>query len=382
LTDAMRGLRIGLVIGQLHRGGAETQLVALAEGLKRDHDMEPVVYCLSRVTEPNGPRLQRAGVTVHAFSRRGLSRLTRPWRLRRSLSRDRIDVVNAHLLGPTVQTSVAILGTGMPFVSSYWSADLVRPAIWKRLESWAMGATDLVTANSRAGSDFVHSYYGVPSAKLRLISSGVTLAGLPARAEARRSLGLPEDAPVVLGLFRLSPEKELDLFCRVVEGALGDLPGSTCLIAGDGPLRGWLEERVRGSSHRQCFRLLGPSDEVPTLLAAADLMLLTSRFEGMPSAVLEAMAAALPVVATRVGDVPRLVENGESGFLLPSGDEAGLLRGCREILESPALRRRMGERALALARSRFSMENMIDGYARVYRDVSRRARAPAAAAGS
>ena len=195
-----------------------------------------------------------------------------------------------------------------------------------------------------AGRSFACRYYDLAAERIRFVPNGVESIGatLPDRAESRRGLGLEHDAAVVLGLFRLSPEKDLETFCAAAERALEGLPGALFLVAGDGPLRGWLERRAAAASRPDLFQVLGPRDDVPRLLAAADVMLMTSLSEGMPNGVLEAMAAGLPVVATAVGGVPDLVEEARTGNLLKPGDADGLAAACRALLDDRATRQAMG----------------------------------------
>jgi glycosyltransferase involved in cell wall biosynthesis len=236
------------------------------------------------------------------------------------------------------------------------------------MERWALRRAAIITVNSTAAIGFLGRYYGQAASKIRYIPNGVDpLSGrLPERNRAREELGLHPTAPVLLGLFRLSPEKELDLFCSVAEAAFENLPDGRCLIAGDGPLREWLRERVSRSSNRELFRLMGPRDDVSLLLAAADALMLTSRSEGMPNSVLEAMSAGLPVVATRVGGLVDLVEEGATGYLRELDDRAGLISACRSLLLDAAARERMGTRAMSRVESEFSVESMVEAYERLY----------------
>jgi len=362
--------RIGLVIGQLHRGGGENQLAKLALGLKRGSRFEPWVYCLSDIIEPHGPILQEHGLQLRVLPHRNRGKLARALELRRLLRSDGISIAHAFLLGPSLHAALAVSGSTI-FMSSIRTAEWKRPALKRRMERWALNRAAMVTVNSTAALSFVGSYYGVPAGKMRFIPNGVEPLGerLPGRREARQQLGLHPTAPVLLGLFRLSPEKELKLFCDVAETAFEGIPDGQCLIAGDGPERKWLEDRVARSPRQNLFSLLGARDDVPRLLAAADLLMLTSRSEGMPNSVLEAMSAGLPVVATRVGGLPDIVEQGVTGHLREAGDRVGLAAACRELLVDKERRVSMGLRAREAAEQRFSVECMVEAYETIYREL-------------
>jgi len=369
--STMTELSIGLVIGQLHRGGAETQLVKLALGL-HERDVRVVVYCLSNVTEPHADVLTRAGILVRTLPDLPLGTSPRWLRLRKQVREDQVQIIHSFLLGPAVHTAIALLGIRRTaFIASNRTCDMQRPLMRRLLEAWALRRASMVTVNSTPAIEFTGNYYFLRKSKIKFIANGVgPLSDLmPSRKEARESLNLRPDAQVILGLFRLSPEKELEVFCRTVERTFKDLPSAQCLIAGDGPLREWLEKRIADSPIRTQFRLLGPRDDVPTLLAAVDLLLLTSSFEGMPNGVLEAMSAGLPVVATHVGGLVDLVEPGKTGHLCPAGDRDKLASACMVLLQDPARAREMGRQASTQCKERFGVEKMVQTYLDLYRDL-------------
>jgi len=366
----VREPRVGLVIGQLHRGGAEKQLTALAVGLQRSRAARPVVFCLSRVLEPYGGVLRDAGVALHSFSQRGVDKVGRVPALARRFSAEGIELIQAFLMGPTVLCALANLRRRRPFVASYRNSEQFRPPFRRRLESWALGRCDAVTTNARTALGFVQRYYGVPGERLRYIPNGVdTDAQLPPRDDARRCLDIPLEAQVILGLNRLAPQKNLELFCDTAEQVLAGHAAGLCVIAGDGPRRDWLRRRVARSSRPQQFRLLGATDAVGPLLAAADLLLLTSSFEGSPNAVLEALAAGLPVVATAAGDVPELVQDGQSGFVRAIDDGQGLVESCRFLLAHRDAASAFGRRGRQRVVAEFSMERMVERHAELYRSL-------------
>jgi len=343
--------------------------VRLALELAR-RDWRVRVYCLSRVTAPHDETLRQAGIPLRTFGGRGKQLVTRVRGLRRATIEDGIDVAHSFLVGPTVLTAMALgwKRDDPVFVASNRSQNAGR-TFWRRaLEGWALRRAAQVTVNYEAGIGFTNDFYGVPRSDITVISNGVENFStvLPTRSAARESLDLPADAPVLLGLFRLSEEKNLDVFCRTVERTFAEIGPGVCLIAGDGPLRQMLEERIAASPWRDAFRLLGPSDQVPTLLAAADAMLLTSSFEGMPNGIMEAMSAGLPVVATNVGGLPDLVEDGSTGFLCPPSDVEALARACATLLGDDGLRRRIGAQARTRMHSEFSIDTMVDKHCTLY----------------
>lgn len=184
------------------------------------------------------------------------------------------------------------------------------------------GAADVVVAVSAAVADRLRAA-GLYDTRIAVLRNAVTPPVLPARADARRALGLPDDVGVALCAARLVPQKRHDVLLDAWRAVRG---GPVLLLAGDGPLRAGLEERVADLGDR--VRFLGARDDMPTLLAAADVAVLTSDWEGLPMVVLEAMAAGLPVVATDVDGVrealgPR-ADAPAAGLLVPPGDPAAV----------------------------------------------------------
>jgi glycosyltransferase involved in cell wall biosynthesis len=151
------------------------------------------------------------------------------------------------------------------------------------------------------------------------------------------------------------------------------------VLVGDGPERQAIEELVRRERLASHVRLLGLRSDVPRLLAAADVFLLTSLSEGIPLTVIEAMAAGLPVVSTRAGGVGEVVDDGRSGLLAAVGDDAVLAEHLLRLARDPALRRRLGSSGRERARAFFSERLMHARYVELYQDACLQERAKPAA---
>jgi glycosyltransferase involved in cell wall biosynthesis len=180
--------------------------------------------------------------------------------------------------------------------------------------------------------------------------------------------------PLVVSVGRLAAPKDAVTLVR----ALAALPGGrfTGLIVGDGPDRPAVEEEVRRLGVQDTVELAGTRDDVPELLARADVFVLSSRSEGAPMSILEAMAAGLPVVATRVGGVDELVADGDTGMLVPPGDAAALSAALGLLIADPALRRRLGEAGRERVRRRFDVREQRRAHLAAYSAELRRRGAP------
>jgi glycosyltransferase involved in cell wall biosynthesis len=186
---------------------------------------------------------------------------------------------------------------------------------------------------------------------------------------ARAALDLEADAPVALCLARLSPEKDVGNFLEAA--ALLPEAGARFLVAGDGPLLPTLRHQIAFLGLEGRATLLGRRDGVPTLLAAADLLCLPSREEGLSLAALEAMAAGLPLVATRVGGLPEAVEDGKTGLLVPPRDPSALAGALARLLTDPARARAMGAAGRARAAACFTRDRMLQATHAVYEAAQR-----------
>jgi glycosyltransferase involved in cell wall biosynthesis len=186
------------------------------------------------------------------------------------------------------------------------------------------------------------------------------------RSTIRRSLKIPSDAPVMISVACLKPQKApLDLI-GVARYVQTHLPDAHLLIVGDGELRPQVEAAIEAASLDDHVRLLGWRRDVPALLQAADLFLLTSRWEGLPRAILEAMMSGLPVVSTDVDGVTDVVQHGVTGYVASPGDDHRLAEHAVKLLMDPALRQRMGKAASALSTD-FDIDMMVSQQDAFYR---------------
>ena len=179
------------------------------------------------------------------------------------------------------------------------------------------------------------------------------------------------DPPRIVSVGRLAAPKDALTLVRAL-AAVGPIPFSALLV-GDGPDRPAMEAEVRSLNLEDRVELAGSRADVPSLLAAADVFVLSSRSEGAPISILEAMAAGLPVVASDVGGVGELVADGETGLLVPSADPARLAEALRALLPDPGLRRRLGAAGRARAGERFDLPAFRDAHLELYaRELARR----------
>jgi glycosyltransferase involved in cell wall biosynthesis len=239
-----------------------------------------------------------------------------------------------------------------------------------------IAVSEAVAASARAAGIFVPSapHRRRASQMLVVVPNGVDATRFAFAAQQRQRTRKPSpegSGPVALCVARLSPEKDVGGFLEAAALVAGRLATARFWIAGDGPLLPTLRHQVRQLGLEGRADLLGRRDDIPALLAAADLLCLPSREEGLGLAALEAMAAGLPVVATRVGGLAEVVEDGKTGLLVPPGDRAALANALRELLSDAPRSLAMGKAGRARVEAHYTQEAMIAATQAVYAEAAR-----------
>jgi glycosyltransferase involved in cell wall biosynthesis len=206
---------------------------------------------------------------------------------------------------------------------------------------------------------------GFPASKVVVIPNGVDTDRFAPGIDAtsvRRELGISPTAPVATILAALRPEKNHDLFLKVARMVLGELNDAQFLVVGDGPQRAKLEACAGELGITSAVKFLGTRSDVPRILSATDVNVLTSHIEANPVSILEAMSSGIPTVATDVGSVGQSVVDGHTGYLAPAGDASRIAERVIELLVDPIARQRMGDTARAMVLERWSLDVMVRGY--------------------
>lgn len=356
-------VRIGYVIGQLTRGGAEQQLYELMRGIDRRR-FHCVVYCLSERTDPFGELIAATGVSVKTLRHGRRFEPGRILTLARLARADRIHVLHAFLIHASGYAWPAQRLAGVPHLITSARSGRMAGGVRDWIIGRAFRSSDAVVCNGEAVRKFITSRYAAPVARCRVIYNGVDLSRFSARAEG--SPGGDQRAPTIITAARLVVEKDLLLFLDAAALLLRDHPSARFVIAGEGPCRPELE---RGAAERGLDRavsFLGERTDVPALLRAADVFWLTSMSEGLPNALLEAQASALPVVTRDVGAAREIVLHGVTGYVVP-GRQAEAFAACtQELLSDPERARAMGVAGRRAVEATFSLDAMVRSTERLY----------------
>ena len=358
-------MRVLHTIGEMGTGGAESLVVELVT-------RGPDVGWVSQVASSGGRREDELGPTGLArFHRVPLSR-RRPGGLWRAVGATRAavreadpDVVLAHNVGVTVATWLAVrsLRRRTPIATVFHGVAAGDYRAAALALSAAPGAVIAVSGVIRDRLTAAGLRRHVPI----VISNAVTAPLLPDRATARRELDLAADAPVALCAARMVEQKRHDVLIRAWARVR---PDAVLLLAGDGPLRGDVERQVAQLGLTGRVRVLGARSDMPRLLAAADVCTLSSDWEGLPVALLEAMACGRPVVATAVDGVAEVLRHG-GGELVPPGDDEALGRALDGLLGDPAAARAAGEAARAVIAEHYDPAVMMRRYDDLLRSLAR-----------
>ena len=356
---------IAHVLSSYGVGGQERVALDLAIGQKaRGHD----VSVISLAPEPDGAMAQefaQAGIAVGRVPKRGGLDPTLVPRLALELRRQHIDVVHTHNPLPLIYGAPAARLIGAAAIHTKHG---INPGSrgHRMLRRAAAKLTHAFVAVSSTTEAQAREQHDAPEAKLHTIPNGIRLdryaPDAEARAAARVELGLG-DAWVIGTVGRLDQFKNQAMLVRAAAPLLSS--SVRLVIIGDGDARGDVEAAVAALPDPRWVVLTGRRMDVPKLVHAFDVFALSSKSEGLPLVVPEAMAAGLPIVATSVGGLPSVVDEGVTGLLVPV-DEAAFGAALATLAHDRALARAMGAKGREVALARYSHDRMVDAYLALY----------------
>lgn len=366
----MRKLRVVTLVDRpTVTGGAERLAVQVAARLDRDR-FESILCASRRTDEPLLDReLAEAGVEVLALGRRSKLDL-RAWRpLVRRL--DEVDVVHAHMFGSNVWGTVLGRLKRVPVVVAHehtWSFE--GQPLRRLLDRELVGRfADAFIAVAEEDRRKMIEVEGVDPDTIRLIPNGIPDPEPGDGTAVRRELGIAQDAPVIGVVCELRAQKALEVLFAAAAELQQELPELRVLVAGDGPERAGLEREARRLDLDGTVQLLGIRRDVPSLLDALDVAVLSSDYEGSPLSVMEYMAAGKPVVSTRVGGVPELVEDGVHGLLVEPRDPDALAAAIGRLLRDPSEARRLGKQGRERQQHELSLDAMVRRIENLYEEL-------------
>ena len=348
-------------------GGAEEMALNLVRHLPSR--FEPVVCCINQAGAI-GEELRRTGVpfTVLGLTP-GLRRPLDVFRLEHHLRLVHPTIVHTFLLTASLYGRLGAILAGVPIIVGTEVNIYERKASHHVLaERLLMRGTDAVVASAESVRDFYTAQVHANPAKVTVIYNAVDWAQLETtttREAMRRSLELPDDAPVAVIIARLTEQKGH----RYLFDAMATTPALASLhvvAVGDGDRRDALMAQVNDLGIAARVRFVGARRDLGDLLHAADLFAMPSLWEGLPLSMVLAMGAGLPVVATRVAGIPEVVEDQATGLLVPPGDVPALGAALARVITEPAWAARIGQAARAMVRPRFGVDMYVAQMAALY----------------
>lgn len=358
-----RGPVVHLSTARSWRGG-EQQLLNLVQGLSARGVANEIVAA------PGSPLIDRARKAGHRvteqrshFEYDPIAALGAAQRLRATGAR----IVHAHDAHATALAAIAASLSGTPFRVCTRRVDF-KPQAWKY--NWTM---DCVICISQAILD-VCRQSGVQTQRLKLVHSGVDLERIHSDRSQRTTVRTPfvgteVDRPLILNVASLADHKGQKFLLDAMAIVSVSIPTARLLIVGEGKLERPLRQQAERLGLGETCQFVGFRTDVPALMRACDLFVMSSHMEGLCTSVIEAMAAGLAIVATRAGGLPELIEDGTSGRLVPTRDPPALAKAIIELLQDPQCRQKMGQSGQVRS-SCFGLEPMVEGTLRVYETLT------------
>jgi glycosyltransferase involved in cell wall biosynthesis len=369
-------------------GGAERLALDIATHL--DPSRFRSTMCASRFA-PNGEpsenerqaleRMRQASVHFLPLTRRRRGEVL-PWRhVARYARRERVEVLHAHLFGSNLWGTIIGRLARVPVVVAHehtWSYEgqpLRRTLDREVIARWS----DAFIAVSREDRRKMVEIERIPPERIRFLANGIAAQTPTPGRDLRTELGIPSEAPVIGAVGRLRAQKAHDVLIRAGALLRKDHPGLRVAIAGNGSEKQRLEALASELGMQDAVMMLGRRLDIPDLLTIFDVTVCSSEFEGSPLAVMEYMEAARPIVATNVGGVPDLIEDGVHGLLVPPCDPPRLAEAIDALLRDPVRARSMGERARERRRQEFDLDTMVGNVEALYEELLARRQGPGTA---
>lgn len=353
-------------------GGAESMLVSLVDGL--DKTRYRSLVCLLSEGWLNGQLEKRRIETVvipqpYSFD---FPWLFRAYRLLRERS---IDVMHSHEFATNVYASLLSRVTGIPVITTVHGKNYYGERGRRRLAYRFVARQSRMVAVSQDLKRFLMQRVAIPSDRIRVVHNGIDLGRYAVQAENHRSvrndLGIGPDQRVIGTVGNLFAVKGQVYLLRACQAVARTFPDFVLLVAGEGDQLGALEKEASDLGIANNVKFLGFREDVPVLLQAMDIFVLPSLSEGLPLSVLEALSLQKPVVATNVGGIPEIVEDGVTGFLVPPKNPDALAKAILQMLQHPRIAADMGQAGRKRVEEDFGLAKMLREYQSLYEEALR-----------
>ncbi|MBA5874300.1 MAG: glycosyltransferase [Nitrospira sp. CR1.2] len=347
-------------------GGAERVISNLSASL--DPARYRAILCLFRPGWIQA-HTEGLGVRTHVIPTHGMFDWRWMLRFKYLLKDEHVDLIHAHEFDANVQGTFVAALTGIPLVATVHGKNYFWEKLRRRLAYRWVSRRATMVAVSENLKHFIVDNVGVDSRNVQVVYNGVDVLPACDRADidqCREELDLPTGNQIVGVVGNLYPVKGHQYLIAAIPAILEKCPNTTFIFAG----RGQLEVELKGQAHRLGIdgyvRFLGLRQDIPRILAVLDVFVLPSLSEGLSMAILEAMGAGKPVIATDVGGNPELVEDGGTGCLVPPKDSQALADRLVFLLTNSARASQFGRNGQLRARGQFSLQTMVQNYQALY----------------
>ena len=365
------GPHIAQMIDGLRFGGAEQLILTFARALQR-RNVKLTVITLKRDEPQMQHELQAIGVRVKPFHSRKLVDPVRFWKLWQFMRRERFDVIHTHLTMSNILGATVGRLSGIPVVTSLHNTRTRSQShmYHGRLEEWLLkySVQRVVAVGWSVAEVYQERLSPKPIVVIPNAVPSPPVLSNESREDLRSSLSIGPENTLLIAVGRLEAQKAFDDLLIAFAELQETQPQTRLIIAGQGPDQTVLGDQIQELDLTGEAQLLGLRDDVPALLAASDIFVSSSHWEGLPLATLEALMAGLPVVVTAVGDVPRVVTD-ESGILVPPGQPKQLAAALRRVVVDDELRRSLGQSAQRTANESFEVEAWVDKILALYGEL-------------
>lgn len=343
--------------------GGERQLLWHAQVLAR---LGHRAIVAARPNEPLAQRAAALGIPVVALDPMVEFDPRTALALRRVIRRERVDIVHSHTAHGVSLGAMACLGTTAKLVITRHSDFRLRANVGTR---WKYSRVDGLIAISSASKNAMIAS-AIPAESITIVRGGSDQSSPiePATRATLESLGVPETSKVVVQVSQLVQHKDPLTFVAAIDAARARVPSLRAVLVGDGPLRAEVERAVAERQLGEHLRVAGYRTDADSLLAAADVVTLSSEEDALPSVLFDALFCGKPICATRAGGVPEIIEDGISGLLSPVHDPAGLGASIARVVTNPALATELSTAARHRA-TEFSIERSVGRTIAVYERV-------------
>jgi glycosyltransferase involved in cell wall biosynthesis len=375
VEEIRKRLRIAHLIYSPAVGGSEMIAADICARLDRSI-FEPLVLFMYQAQGLMPEILSQRNIATYNLKQTRVKRLFGPLLLYKTLVGLRIDILHVHhvplwhkIWRPTKLAKIPVILTEHAKYSISRS---------NKLQEACRGAAKTVscfTAVSKDLKDYFVKEINIPEESIRVIPNGVDIfrfAPGPRNGVLRDLLPDEFSGKVLISVGRLTEAKDQSTLLSTIEILKKQGRNIYLIMVGDGEMRASLEEEIAQKELIHCVHLAGSRSDVPELLRGADAFVLSSKREGLPMSILEAMAAGLPVIATKVGGIPEVVKDGENGVLVPPQDQNSLANAICRVLDDSKFAAKLGRGARISIEENYSIKNITEAYSELYLSVIQR----------